>query len=69
MTLGRTMVFTYVNPVVAVVAGAIVLNGPVTVTTMVSFGLILVGSVLATARAAGVRPLSRPSREVPDRVR
>ena len=27
MTLGRTMVFTYVNPVVAVVAGAIVLNG------------------------------------------
>ncbi|MFG1998162.1 DMT family transporter [Spirillospora sp. NPDC048911] len=46
----RAMVFTYVNPAVAVVAGVILLSEPLTSTIVVSFALILCGSVLATAR-------------------
>ncbi|XRQ07348.1 DMT family transporter [Actinomadura welshii] len=48
----RGMVFTYVNPAVAVAAGVVFLNEPFTGTIMVSFALILGGSVLATARRA-----------------
>jgi len=48
----RATVITYVNPAVAVAAGAIVLHEPVTVATMVGFALIIVGSVLATRRPA-----------------
>jgi drug/metabolite transporter (DMT)-like permease len=44
----RTMVFTYINPAVAVAAGVVVLGEPVTVTIAVSFALIIAGSVLAT---------------------
>ncbi|WP_242613959.1 DMT family transporter [Actinomadura roseirufa] len=48
----RAMVFTYVNPAVAVVAGVLFLDEPLTATITVSFALILGGSVLATARHA-----------------
>ncbi|MFC4054588.1 DMT family transporter [Actinomadura syzygii] len=47
----RGMVFTYVNPAVAVVAGVAFLSEPLTGTIIASFALILGGSVLATARA------------------
>jgi drug/metabolite transporter (DMT)-like permease len=50
----RATVITYVNPAVALVLGVIVLDEAVTVATLVGFGLILVGSVLATARDRGV---------------
>jgi drug/metabolite transporter (DMT)-like permease len=53
----RATVITYVNPAVAVAAGAIVLDEPITVATIVGFGLIIVGSVLATRRA---RPPAEP---------
>jgi drug/metabolite transporter (DMT)-like permease len=46
----RAMVFTYVNPAVAVAAGVTVLGEPFTPTIAVSFVLILVGCLLATAR-------------------
>jgi len=46
----RAMVFTYVNPAVAVAAGVILLGEPLTGTIVASFVLILCGSVLATAR-------------------
>lgn len=46
----RALVITYVNPVVAVVAGVVVLSEPLTTTTVVSFVLILCGSILATSR-------------------
>ncbi|MET0238042.1 MAG: EamA family transporter [Kibdelosporangium sp.] len=46
----RALVITYVNPVVAVAAGVVVLNEPQTTTTIVSFVLILCGSILATSR-------------------
>ena len=46
----RALVFTYVNPAVAVAAGVAVLGEPLTAGILVSFVLILGGSVLATSR-------------------
>ncbi|TDD90753.1 DMT family transporter [Actinomadura rubrisoli] len=46
----RAMVFTYVNPAVAVAAGVLFLDEPLSATIVASFALILCGSVLATAR-------------------
>lgn len=48
----RGMVFTYVNPAVAVTAGVVFLSEPLTGTIVASFVLILGGSVLATMRRA-----------------
>ncbi|HEY8479202.1 MAG TPA: DMT family transporter [Spirillospora sp.] len=47
----RGLVFTYLNPAVAVAAGVVFLDEPFTGTIMLSFALILGGSVLATRRA------------------
>ncbi|MET0454004.1 MAG: DMT family transporter [Mycobacterium sp.] len=44
----RAVVFTYVNPAVALVAGVLILAEPLTVFNVVGLALILVGSVLAT---------------------
>lgn len=49
----RALVFTYVNPAVAVAAGALLLGEPLTPSIIASFVLILGGSVLATMRPAG----------------
>jgi drug/metabolite transporter (DMT)-like permease len=57
----RALVFTYVNPAVAVVAGVAVLGEPLTVAIIVAFVLILGGSVLATARAKAVDRAPAPS--------
>jgi drug/metabolite transporter (DMT)-like permease len=46
----RAVVFTYVNPAVAVAAGVLLLGEPLTVTVVAAFALILLGSVLATRR-------------------
>ncbi|MFC6017865.1 DMT family transporter [Plantactinospora solaniradicis] len=46
----RALVFTYVNPAVAVGAGVLLLGEPLSAPVVASFGLILGGSVLATAR-------------------
>jgi drug/metabolite transporter (DMT)-like permease len=48
----RGMVFTYVNPAVAVAAGVLLLGEPLSATIIASFVLILSGSVLATAHRA-----------------
>ncbi|GAA2443523.1 EamA family transporter [Actinomadura vinacea] len=56
----RAMVFTYVNPAVAVSAGVLFLDEPLTGTILAAFALILCGSVLATGRrrnADTVRPV------------
>jgi drug/metabolite transporter (DMT)-like permease len=55
----RAMVFTYINPAVAVAAGVILLGEPFTVTIAASFALILAGCLLAT----------RPQREQPPEER
>jgi drug/metabolite transporter (DMT)-like permease len=47
----RALVFTYVNPAVALAAGVIVLSEPVTVWNVAGLALVLLGSVLATRRA------------------
>ena len=44
----RMTAITYVNPAVAVIAGAIVLSEPITVWTVVGFVAILAGSALVT---------------------
>jgi drug/metabolite transporter (DMT)-like permease len=46
--ISRALVFTYVNPVVAVTAGVLLLGEPLTTPIVLSFVLILGGSVLAT---------------------
>jgi drug/metabolite transporter (DMT)-like permease len=54
----RAMVFTYVSPVVAVLAGVIFLGEPLTGTGIAASILVVVGCVLATARGdagAGAR--------------
>jgi drug/metabolite transporter (DMT)-like permease len=50
----RAMVFTYVNPAVAVALGVALLGEPLTVEIVAAFALILAGSVLATR--GGQRP-------------
>ncbi|AKN68794.1 membrane protein [Streptomyces sp. PBH53] len=54
----RATVITYVNPAVAVAAGALFLDEPLTLPVLAAFALILAGSVLATA--AGPRRGNRP---------
>ena len=60
----RMTAITYVNPAVAVIAGALVLSEPITVWTLVGFALILLGCALVTqpdrrtaADAAGSVPM------------
>jgi len=55
----RATVFTYVNPAVAVAAGAVFLDEPFTPGIAIAFTLILAGSVLATAAAGPARPARR----------
>jgi drug/metabolite transporter (DMT)-like permease len=47
----RALVFTYVNPAVAVAAGVLILNEPITVWHLAGLALILTGSGLATRRS------------------
>lgn len=54
----RSTVITYVNPAVAVTAGALFLDEPLTLPVLAAFALILAGSVLATA--TGPRRRGRP---------
>jgi drug/metabolite transporter (DMT)-like permease len=60
----RALVFTYVNPAVAVTAGVALLGEPLNVPIVASFALILGGSVLATARRAAGAPVA-PSSQRP----
>jgi drug/metabolite transporter (DMT)-like permease len=48
----RMTTITYVNPAVAIVAGALVLGEAVTVVTIVGFALVLGGSYLVTRKRA-----------------
>src|SRR4029079_8205697 len=48
----RATVITYVNPAVAAVLGVVVLNETLTPAMIVGFGLVTVGSLLATRRPA-----------------
>jgi drug/metabolite transporter (DMT)-like permease len=58
----RALVFTYINPAVALAAGVIVLSEPLTWWNIVGLVLVLSGCVLATRRAeqAAAAPLPAP---------
>ncbi|WP_432542512.1 DMT family transporter [Kineococcus sp. SYSU DK002] len=56
----RATAIVYVNPVVAVVAGALVLGERITAATLGGFALVLAGSYLATRR-----PANRPEQAAP----
>lgn len=58
----RALVFTYVNPAVALAAGVIVLDEPLTPWNLAGLALILGGSVLATRRSG---PTSKPTLAAP----
>ena len=58
----RAVVFTYVNPAVAVAAGVLFLDEALTAAVVVAFTLILAGSFLATAASTA---RARPPRPVP----
>jgi drug/metabolite transporter (DMT)-like permease len=60
----RALVFTYVNPAVAVAAGVAVLAEPLNATIMIAFALILGGSVLATTRPRAGRTHGRASAQL-----
>jgi drug/metabolite transporter (DMT)-like permease len=62
----RAMVFTYVNPAVAVAAGALFLDEPLTPTIVAAFTLILAGSVLATAAGPTTGPATGPAGQKED---
>jgi drug/metabolite transporter (DMT)-like permease len=47
----RATVITYINPAVAITLGVLVLDEPFTVGMAIGFPLVIVGSILATARA------------------
>jgi drug/metabolite transporter (DMT)-like permease len=65
----RAMVFTYINPAVAVTAGVALLGEPFTATIAASFVLILGGSLLATSPQGDQLPTARPlSRTDPDHI-
>jgi hypothetical protein len=55
----RAMVFTYVNPAVAVALGVVVLGEALTVEIVAAFVLILAGSVLATRPSRPRAPVRR----------
>lgn len=57
----RATLITYINPIVAVLAGVVVLSEPVTPTMLIAFALILGGSVMA----AGRQPSTDPAAELP----
>lgn len=52
----RATTITYLNPAVAIAAGALVLHERITVWTIVGFVLVLAGSFLVTRRRAAVTP-------------
>jgi len=56
----RAMVFTYVNPAVAVAAGVLLLGESFTATIAASFVLVIGGSLLATSRQGGRLPSAEP---------
>lgn len=58
----RATVITYVNPAVALALGVAFLHEPLTFGIVVGFGLIVLGSVLATRRTAPARSSAALSR-------
>ncbi len=56
----RSTVITYINPAVALLLGVLVLGEKFTVGMAIGFPLVILGSVLATAKARVKAPLAEP---------
>lgn len=56
----RTTVITYINPIVAVFLGYVVLSEPITIGMMAGFPLVLLGSWLATKKAPAMESQPHP---------
>jgi drug/metabolite transporter (DMT)-like permease len=52
----RALVFTYINPAVALAAGVLVLHEPLTLWNVAALTLILAGCVLATQQHTEAEP-------------
>ena len=65
----RASVITYINPAIAVTLGVVVLNEHVTITMLIAFATILVGSVLATRPTRRVSAGEAAGDAAPDRER
>jgi drug/metabolite transporter (DMT)-like permease len=52
----RATVITYINPAVAIVLGVLVLNEQLTMGMAIGFPLVIIGSMLGTARARSTSP-------------
>jgi drug/metabolite transporter (DMT)-like permease len=61
----RTTLITYINPAVAVVAGAVVLDERVTWATVAGFVLVVGGSALASGRRRAEQPEPPPPAACP----
>jgi drug/metabolite transporter (DMT)-like permease len=49
----RMTLITYINPAVAILLGALILDEPITVGILIGFPLIILGSILGTWRSSG----------------
>ncbi|MEV0249676.1 DMT family transporter [Nocardia sp. NPDC050712] len=56
----RATVITYINPAVAILLGVTALNEPLTAGMAIGFPLVILGSILGTARARGAAPKDAP---------
>jgi drug/metabolite transporter (DMT)-like permease len=65
----RATTITYVNPAVAVVAGALVLAEPVSVWTVLGFVLVVTGSYFVNRRPRVQSKASRPAAPAPSQAR
>jgi drug/metabolite transporter (DMT)-like permease len=61
----RATVITYINPAVAAVLGVVVLNETLTPAMIAGFGLVTIGSILATRRPPKVQPATAATAPVP----
>lgn len=61
----RATAITYVNPAVAIIAGAVLLGEPVTVWTIVGFVLVIAGSWLVTRRESRLPDAPVPAKGPP----
>jgi drug/metabolite transporter (DMT)-like permease len=58
----RMTLITYINPAVAILLGALILDEPITVGILIGFPLIILGSILGTWRSA--EPASTAARDL-----
>ncbi|MFC9893356.1 DMT family transporter [Nocardia sp. NPDC127579] len=57
----RATVITYINPAVAILVGVAVLNEPLTAGMAIGFPLVILGSVIGTARARRTESTGEPA--------